>query len=238
MNNNNKPQASSSQWLATRPSEFIRNSYKKYITHLPEAFEIWIAQCGDYKTTAFDTASSDINLPMSLRNVVTFYQNTRRHIPLTVMFTSRSCVYLRNEHCDNGVTQSLTRKASCGEYATNTVWTLVLLPPLELYINKFQQDATVCKVFIYCRITLHVSGVHRTHHQEYIKLLLQPPVQVISRIWGTTFCQCCCSDTMTCTRGCSYNFMYSWWWVRWTPETCNFANKYLHTVASCWILLI
>ena len=34
--------------------------------------------------------------------------------------------------------------------------------------------------------------------------------------------------------------MYSWRWVRWTPETCSdFAvNKYPHTVASCWILLI
>jgi len=30
-----------------------------------------------------------------------------------------------------------------------------------------------------------------------------------------------CSDTMTCTRGCSYSFMYSWWWVRWTPATCR-----------------
>ena len=30
--------------------------------------------------------------------------------------------------------------------------------------NKMQQ------VFIYCKITLHVSGVYRTHHQEYIKL--------------------------------------------------------------------
>jgi len=30
-----------------------------------------------------------------------------------------------------------------------------------------------------------------------------------------------CSDTMTCTRGCSYSFMYSWWGVRWTPETCR-----------------
>jgi len=26
------------------------------------------------------------------------------------------------------------------------------------------------QVFIYCKITVHVSGVHRTHHQEYIKL--------------------------------------------------------------------
>jgi hypothetical protein len=35
------------------------------------------------------------------------------------------------------------------------------------------------QVFIYCKITLHVLGVHRTHHQEYVKLLLQPLVQVI-----------------------------------------------------------
>ena len=35
------------------------------------------------------------------------------------------------------------------------------------------------QVFIYGKITLHVSGFHRTHHQEYIKLSLQPLVQVI-----------------------------------------------------------
>ena len=35
------------------------------------------------------------------------------------------------------------------------------------------------QVFIYCKIILHVSGVHRAHHQEYIKLELQPLVQVI-----------------------------------------------------------
>ena len=29
------------------------------------------------------------------------------------------------------------------------------------------------QVFIYCKITVHVSGVHRTHPQEYIKLQLQ-----------------------------------------------------------------
>ena len=29
------------------------------------------------------------------------------------------------------------------------------------------------QVFIYCKITLYVSGVYRTHHQEYIKLQLQ-----------------------------------------------------------------
>jgi len=29
------------------------------------------------------------------------------------------------------------------------------------------------------RVTLHVSGVNHTHHQEYTKLYIQPPVLVI-----------------------------------------------------------
>ena len=45
------------------------------------------------------------------------------------------------------------------------------------------------QVFIYCTITLHVSGIYRTHHQEYIKLKQQLLVQVISCIRATTFCQ-------------------------------------------------
>ena len=44
------------------------------------------------------------------------------------------------------------------------------------------------QVFIYCKFTPHVSGVHRTHH-EYIKLYLQPLVQVISRNSAKTFHQ-------------------------------------------------
>ena len=76
------------------------------------------------------------------------------------------------------------------------------------------------QVFIYRKITLHVSGVHRTHYQEYIKMLLLLLVQVISRIWATTFRQrglirprwrkvvALISD-MTCTRSCNYIFMYS-----------------------------
>ena len=59
------------------------------------------------------------------------------------------------------------------------------------------------QMFIYRKITLHVSGVCRTHHQEYIKLKLQLLVQVISRVRATTFRQrgqatlaeSCCPDT-------------------------------------------
>ena len=40
-------------------------------------------------------------------------------------------------------------------------------------------ECNTMQAFIYCRIILHVSGVHRTHHQEYIKLQLQLLVQAI-----------------------------------------------------------
>jgi len=72
------------------------------------------------------------------------------------------------------------------------------------------------QVFIYCKITLCVSGVHHTHHQEYTKLQLQPLIQVIAseqqpfpNVALATLEEGCCSDTITCTRGCSYSFMYS-----------------------------
>ena len=38
------------------------------------------------------------------------------------------------------------------------------------------------QVFIYCKITLHVSGVYRIRHQEYIELYLQFLVQVY-HVW-------------------------------------------------------
>jgi hypothetical protein len=34
------------------------------------------------------------------------------------------------------------------------------------------------QIFIYRYIVLHVSGVHRAHRQKYIKLQLQPLVQI------------------------------------------------------------
>jgi len=37
-------------------------------------------------------------------------------------------------------------------------------------------------VLFYYKITLHVSGVFHTHNQEYIKLQLQPSVQVIMSV--------------------------------------------------------
>jgi len=49
-----------------------------------------------------------------------------------------------------------------------------------------QQYAGICLLQNH---SLNVLGVHRTHHQEYINLSLQPLVQVISRIRAKTFLQ-------------------------------------------------
>ena len=43
---------------------------------------------------------------------------------------------------------------------------------------KHQLDATLCR-FYFCRVTLHVSGAS-AHHQEYLKLVWQPLVRVLS----------------------------------------------------------
>ena len=34
---------------------------------------------------------------------------------------------------------------------------------------------------------------------------------------------------MTCTSGCSYSFVYSWWWVWWTTETCRVILQEINT---------
>ena len=65
------------------------------------------------------------------------------------------------------------------------------------------------QVFIYYKITVHVSGVYRTHYQDYIKLQLQLLVQVISRSlirsrWLKVVALIC---DMTCTRSCSCSLM-------------------------------
>ena len=76
------------------------------------------------------------------------------------------------------------------------------------------------QVFIYCKFALHVSGVYRTHHQEYIKLQLQLLVQVVSRLRATIIRQrglirprwrkvVALTRRMTCTRNCSCSLMYS-----------------------------
>ena len=121
------------------------------------------------------------------------------------------------------------------------LWTVFIC--ILIRSNKMQQYAGI---YLLQNHSLHVSGVHRTHHQENIKLYCSlwyrskylgnnlPPTlpcwrKVVAQIlWPVPEA----AVTVLCTpdNGCE-----------WHPKhvESDFAvNKYLHTVASCWILLI
>ena len=47
------------------------------------------------------------------------------------------------------------------------------------YISNCLTRCNTNHYLLFCKFTLHVSGVNHTHHQDYTKLRLQPPVLVI-----------------------------------------------------------
>ena len=49
----------------------------------------------------------------------------------------------------------------------------------NLYYSKPRRCSCSQSILFHCRVILHVSAAFHTHHQEYIKLYLHPPVQVI-----------------------------------------------------------
>ena len=65
----------------------------------------------------------------------------------------------------------------CNEQSGIGIW--IGLTWLKIYYNKPTRCSCWQSILFHCRFTLHVSGAFHTHHQEYIKLYLQPPVQVI-----------------------------------------------------------
>ena len=73
------------------------------------------------------------------------------------------------------------------------------------------QHKTVYLLFY--NFILHVSGVNHTHHQEYTKLQLYPPVlcSYLPPTWPNlaTLEGGSCTKNMTSTGGCSYSFVYS-----------------------------
>ena len=96
----------------------------------------------------------------------------------------------------------------------------------NLYYNKPTRCSCSQSILFHCRITLQVSGAFHAHHQEYITFYLQPPVQVILSLQLPSsdvakLKEGSCNDNMTCTGGCRYSLMYSWWWVWKAPETCT-----------------
>jgi len=93
--------------------------------------------------------------------------------------------------------------------------------------NEMQQYADIYLLLNYStcfgRPSRPSSGVHKT---------VVSASGTDHTIWGASFFihdqirtylvmfeEACFPDSMICTRGCNYSFMYSWWWARWTPET-------------------
>ena len=56
------------------------------------------------------------------------------------------------------------------DYFPNSISQLVLYIHGSVHRNSILIRYNSMQVFIYCKITLYVSGVDRTHHQEYIIL--------------------------------------------------------------------
>ena len=62
-------------------------------------------------------------------------------------------------HPSSGVHQTVTAAPGTGHVSEK-----------QPYILIRSNECNNKQVFIYCKITLPVSGVYRIHHQEYIKL--------------------------------------------------------------------
>jgi len=109
--------------------------------------------------------------------------------------------------------------------------------------NEMQQyaDAYLLRNYSTCfgRQSCPSSGVYKTSCSLWYRSYYM--ASRLPQTWPNsphlvTFEEACSQDSMIWTRGCNSRFMHSWWWGRWTPETCNLAvNKYLHTAASRWI---
>ena len=93
--------------------------------------------------------------------------------------------------------------------------------------NKMQQYADIYILLNYSTCfgcpSHPSSGVHKTlvatsgtDHDIW-----EAEASFFKRDQLVTFEEACFPDSMICTRGCNYSFMYSWWWVWWTPETCR-----------------
>ena len=121
----------------------------------------------------------------------------------------------------NGVGRNYLTIACLGIYICGTVHRNSRLKKA----NEMQQYADIYLLLNYStcfgRSSRPSSGVHKT---------VVATSGTNHTIWGAsffkrdhlvTFEEACSPDSMICTRGCNYSFMYSWWWARWTPETCR-----------------
>ena len=82
-----------------------------------------------------------------------------------------------------------------------------------------QRDATQSSVFLILQVHSTCfgcqqhpsSGVHKTVTTASGTMQLSP----------SNMAKGSCTKKITITGDCSYNFVYSWWWLWLTPETCR-----------------
>ena len=110
------------------------------------------------------------------------------------------------------VSPAVTRKRSATcllRYGLNLIF---VVPSIMLHSSEISPTRCNNYVFILRNgFTLHVSGDNLTHHQEYTMLYMATgkPEKTYNLsepafLWPYT-----------------YSIMYSWWWVRLSPETCR-----------------
>jgi len=76
-------------------------------------------------------------------------------------------------HPSSGVHQIVTAASGTGHNVRATTFRQggVIRPRWRKVVAlTYLLQLFIALTLIYCKITLHVSGVYRTHHQEYIKL--------------------------------------------------------------------
>jgi len=113
------------------------------------------------------------------------------------------------------------------DYTTSCIYTALTLKSRLKKSNEMQQYADIFLLLnvstCFGRPSYPSSGVHKTvvaasgtdHTIWRASFLKRDQI----RTGLVTFEEACSADSMICTRGCNYSFMYSWWLARWTPET-------------------
>ena len=124
-----------------------------------------------------------------------------------IYFTAESLYMFRvSQHPSSGVLKTLTAASGTG----HNIGTATSLQHGQiLATKKLKQISTSCNHH-------NVMAKRQTYILKNINSKLEKE-SWSDHVEGKSSC----TDIMTCTAGCGYSFQYSWWWVRWTPETCR-----------------
>ena len=131
----------------------------------------------------------------------------RKQIALT--FWRRNYFFNFSTHCIENVNNTGTKQVRIMKQLCIFIY---------LYITINQQDAAVRSQFYCTAGLLYMFWVLSTH-------IIRSTLNCITAsgtghiIVAATFGSC--NDNMTCTGGCRYSLMYSWWWAWKAPETCR-----------------